>query len=310
MLKKNKHLPGYTVAIIGAGAVGSTVAYATMIRNIASEVILIDVNLEKEEGEVMDIGDGLSFVETARVVRGKFKDAARADIVVVTAGFAQKPGETRLDLIKKNTSVIRSIFKATGKLKPTAILIMVTNPVDVLTLVTEKMHKLPPSQVFGSGTVLDTARLKVKLGSLFGVSPQSVDGFVLGEHGDSEFVAWSTVRIGGKSVYEFGLDADDCRAMEKSVRSEAYEIINRKGATFYGIGITVADIIEAIVFDQHKIMPVSTLVKNWNGVSNVCLGVPAVVGRSGVEKIWPLELPTAEQHRLAASAKALKQVEK
>ncbi len=295
------------IAIIGAGAVGSTAAFASTIKNVASEIILIDINEDKEAGEVMDITDGLCFVETGCVKGADFKDARNADILVITAGAPQKKGETRLDLVEKNKHILRSIFKSIGKVKRTAIILVVANPVDVLTYEAQKISKLPHGQVFGSGTTLDTARLRSHLSSHFHVSPQDVQGFVLGEHGDSEFVAWSTVSIGGIPVLKSKKFSKTlANKIEKKVRKEAYEIINRKGATFYGIGLVITDILEAILYNQHKIMPVTTYMKSWNGISGVCLGAPAVIGRMGVEKHWELQLTTQEKKKLKKSADIIK----
>ncbi|MBI4992713.1 MAG: L-lactate dehydrogenase [Candidatus Magasanikbacteria bacterium] len=296
------------IAIIGAGAVGATTAYTATLKNLAAEILLIDVNETKEEGEVMDIADGLCLVETGCVKGADFKDARDVDIIVITAGAPQKPGETRLDLVKKNTEIQKSIFKQIGKLKSTAIIIMVANPVDVLALVAQKLSGLPRQQVFGSGTTLDTTRFKATLAKKLKVSPQSVHGYVLGEHGDSEFVAWSTVTVGGVPVDKIKeITAKDKIEIEKKVKKEAYEIINRKGATFYGIALVLSDIIEAILYNQHKIMPISSMLLECQGVNNVCLGMPAVLGRGGVEKIWPLQLNAKEKKKLQNSAKVLKQ---
>lgn len=295
------------VAIIGAGNVGSAAAYAMAIKNVAAEIILIDRNEAKEEGEVMDIADGLCFVDTGCVKGSDLGDAKDADVIVITAGANQKPGETRLDLVDKNKKIMTSIFKKIGKLKKTAIVLLVSNPVDVLTHHVQKVTKLPHSQVFGSGTSLDTARLKTNLGSHQKVSPQNVHGYVIGEHGDSEFVAWSSVSIGGTPVKEIaGMTSKVCSRIEKSVRKEAYEIINRKGATYYGIGLVITNIVEAILYNQHMILPVTARLKNWNGVSDVCLGAPAVIGRSGVEKHWPLKLNADEKKKLKKSADVIK----
>lgn len=298
--------PSQKIAVIGAGAVGSTTAYTIMLRNLAAEVVLIDLNLPKEEGEVMDIDEGLCFVETGCVKTATFKDAANADIIVVTAGAPQKPGETRLDLVNKNREITKSIFKSIGKIKSTAIVIMIANPVDVLTYVAQEISGLPRAQVFGTGTALDTARLHSEISKKLGVYAQSVDGYIMGEHGDSEFAAWSTVGAGGLSAEDLKLSATDKKQIETTVRTAAAEIINRKGATFYGIAITVTDIIEAILFNQHKILPLSVRVEGYNGVSGVCIGVPAVLGRSGVEKVWPIKLSAEEKAKFVKSANTLK----
>jgi L-lactate dehydrogenase len=295
------------VAIIGAGAVGSTVAYTATIKNIAAEIVLIDKDTPKEEGNVMDIDDGLCFVETG-CIKGADMSAARdADVIVITAGAAQKPGETRLDLVHKNTAIFKSIFKSIGKIKKSAIIIVVSNPVDVLTHVAQKLSGLPASQVFGTGTSLDTSRLKTQLGHAFGINTKNIHGYVMGEHGDSEFVAWSTVSIGGVPITKVpGFTTKVATEIEESVRHEAYEIINRKGATYFGIAQVVTNMIKAVVFDQHIIVPVSTRVQNYHGVSGVCIGVPAVIGQYGVEKIWPTELSAAEKKKFVKSAELIK----
>jgi len=304
-MSNKKSFPAQKIAVIGAGAVGSATAYTIMLKNLASSVVLIDVNELKEEGEAMDIGDGLCFVETGCVKGAHFKDAADADVIVLTAGAAQKPGETRLDLVAKNKAIATSIFKSIGKLKSTTIIIVVANPVDIITNLVQKLSGLPHSQVFGTGTGLDTARLRTAVGKHLKVYPQSVDGFVMGEHGDSELVAWSTVGVGGVSAIEL-INAADRKKIENQVRNEVYEIIKRKGATFFGIAAVTTDVVEAVLFNQHKVMPASTNLHNFNGVSDLCIGVPAVIGRGGVEKVWPVKLSADEKKKFMKSAAALK----
>lgn len=306
-MSSEKNCLAQKIAIIGAGAVGSTTAYTVMLKNLAAEVVLIDVNEQKEEGEVMDITDGMCFVETGCVQGADFKDAADADIIVVTAGLAQKPGETRMDLVKKNSEIIRSIFKQIGKIKSSAIVVMIANPVDVLTFIAQEVTGLPHTQVFGTGTALDTARLHQQVAKHLDVNAISVDGYILGEHGDSEFAAWSTVTVGGVPITKLIKSKSELEKIELTVRREAYEIISRKGATFYGIAMTVTDILEAILFNQHKILPLSVRVKDWNGVSDICLGVPAVLGRYGIEKVWPVSLPFGEKSKFKKSATIIKQ---
>ncbi|MDO8509877.1 MAG: L-lactate dehydrogenase [bacterium] len=299
--------PSQKIAIIGAGAVGSTTAYTIMLRNLASEVILIDINTQKEIGEVMDIDEGLCFVETGCVRAGDYHSASDADIIIITAGLAQKPGETRMDLVNKNREIIKSIFKSIGKIKSTTIVMMVSNPVDIMTHVAQEVSGLPLNQVFGTGTALDTARLHTDIGHKLGIYAQNVDGYVMGEHGNSEFIAWSTVSVGGVAVKDLGISTKEEEILEGIVRNAAYEIINRKGATFYGIAVTVADIVEAILFNQHKILPLSVRVENYLGVSDICIGVPAVLGRNGIEKVWPLELTSEEKKKFQKSAKIIKE---
>lgn len=291
------------VAIIGAGNVGASTAYALTNKNVAAEIHLIDINDPKEKGEVMDIADGICFTETGCVQSSDFKDARDADIIIITAGAAQRDGDTRLALLAKNAHILKSILNSIGKINKDAIILIISNPVDVLTYLAQKWTKLPKSQVFGTGTALDSARLKTKLAAELKVSAQSVHGYVLGEHGDSEFVAWSSVHVGGAEPV---LSAAKKKRIEKEVCNEAYEIIKRKGSTHFGIASATAEIVEAILHDQHKILPVSTRLKKWNGISDVCMGVPAVIGRAGVEKVWPLKLTTDEKKSLKASAKILK----
>lgn len=296
----------HTIAVIGAGNVGSTVAYTLMLKNLASRIILIDLNNRKEGGEVMDIADGLCFVDTGCVKGGDFHDAADADIIILTAGVAQKPGETRLQLTEKNKTIVKSILKNIGKIKKTAIIIVVSNPVDVITYLVQKISKLPIKQVFGSGTALETARLKTKLSHFLKVNPQSINGFVLGEHGDSGFVAWNSLTIGGAPISKLVKTDKELNSLEKQVKNEVYEIIKRKGSTFFGIANVVSEIVEAIVFNQRKVMSVSTRLSNWNGANGVCLGVPAVIGAKGVEKVWPLKLSAEEKKKFVDSAKKIK----
>lgn len=293
------------IAIIGAGAVGSTVAYALTIRNLAAEIMLIDVNQQKEEGEVMDINNALCFVDTGCVKTADFKDARNADVIIITAGVSQRPGDTRLDLFEKNANIMRSIFQSTGKLRTDSVVLVVSNPVDVLTYLAQEISGLPTSQVFGSGTTLDTARMRSMVAKELDVSAQNIHGYVLGEHGDSEFVAWSTITAGGVPINKL-LNATKRNRIEKSVRNEAYEIIHRKGSTFYGIGLTVTDIVEAIMYDQQRVMPITTRLDKYNGISGVCLGAPAVIGRGGVLKHWPIKLTPIETKELKHSATVIK----
>ncbi|MFA4830936.1 MAG: L-lactate dehydrogenase [Patescibacteria group bacterium] len=307
MIKKISK-PHSKIAVIGAGAVGSTIAYTAAIKSLAAEVILIDLDEAKEGGQAMDIADGLCFLETSRIKGADFEDASNADIIIITAGAAQKEGETRLDLAEKNKKILKSIFSGIGKIKNTAVVIIVSNPVDVLTHLAQEIAGLPYGQVLGSGTALDTARLKTELGHHFSVSPHNVHGFVLGEHGDGEFVAWSSVSIAGRRVDQLkGFDKKIAKEVERKIRREAYEIISRKGATYFGIAQVVSYIIEAILFDQRMIFPVSARLTNWNGISGVCLGAPAVIGQCGVESLWPLQLTSQEKIKFRKTADTIRQ---
>lgn len=300
------HSPSsFSIAVIGAGNVGATTAFVLSLKHVASEILLIDVDEKKEAGEVLDIADGLSLMETGAVRGANFRDAATADIIIVTAGARQKTGETRLDLIRTNTNILQTIFASIGVLKKHAIVIMVTNPVDAMTQLALRITKLPAGQVFGTGTTLDTARLKTAIGQKLGVSPQSVHGYVLGEHGDSGFVAWSTVTVGGIPAAKL-LNAADRRRIETDVRNAAYAIIDQKGATFYGIATVVSDIVEAVVYDQKKILPVTTPLIRGNGISDVCLGTPAVIGACGVERQWKAALSPEEKKKLSACGRMVR----
>jgi len=302
------------VAIIGAGAVGSTAAYATTIKNVASEVILIDINDSKEEGEVMDIADGLCFVETGCIKGADFKDARDADVIVITAGVPQKEGETRLDLVNKNIKITKSIFKSIGKLKKDTIVIMVANPVDILTRIVQQITKLPKGQVFGSGTSLDTARLRTELGHELKVSPQNIDGYVIGEHGDTEFVCWSNAYVGSKPLMDViesmtELKLSDLEEIHNDVKNAAYEIIKRKNATYYGIGMTLVSITSAIINNDNRIVPIS--VYN-NGIYDIekdlYIGLPAVLNSNGVHHVVKIKLNEKENEQLLHSAKVLKDI--
>jgi L-lactate dehydrogenase len=302
----NKNNLERKIAVVGAGAVGSTVAYTLMVKSLASEIVLIDINEEKVQGEVLDIGDGLSFSKTQTIKMGNYKDATDADIIILTAGVAQKPGETRLDLVVKNKSIITSIFQEIGQIKPTSIIVVVSNPVDIIAYLAQEISGLPHNQVFGTGMGLDTARLRANLAKHFNIENEQIEGFVMGEHGDSEFVAWSTVSVGGKMIKDM-LSPEEMNNIEDTVKKEAYEIINKKGATYYGIAMVVADIVEALLFDQNKIIPVSYRLDNWNGVSDVCIGAPAIIGGAGVIGSWKIELTSEEKEKFQKSAAIIKQ---
>ena len=294
------------IAVIGAGAVGATTAYTLMAKGLAAEILLVDINKDKQEGEVLDINDALSFSEVGSVVGGDFRDVANADIIILTAGVAQKPGETRLDLVTKNKAIVTSIFKEIGTIKKTAVIMVISNPVDIITYLAQELSGLPKSQVFGTGTCLDSARLRSNIARKFKVDPVQVDGFVLAEHGNSEFVAWSTVSVAGKKAADL-LSKEEMNAIEDEVKNEVYEIIKRKGATYYGIAMVAADIVNVIFLDENKVLPVSSLLDNCNGVSGVCLGAPMVVGRSGIIRTWPIVLSDEEKAKLQKSADTIKQ---
>lgn len=302
------------VAIVGAGDVGATTAYALMDSAAVNDIVLIDIDKEKAEGEAMDLRHGASFVKPVRVHAGDYEDAWDADVVVITAGVAQAPGETRLELLERNTEVFKDMVpKITEGLHDDTIVLVVTNPVDVLTYVTWKVSGLPPNRVLGSGTVLDTARFRHVLSDELGVAEKHVHGYILGEHGDSEVPAWSATHVAGGTFEEFCAeqfteeDAPDREAIGDRVRGAAYEIIERKGATYYAIGLATRQIVEAIVRDENSILTVSSLLQGQHGIEDVYLSLPNVVNRSGIARTVEVPLADDEREELRRSAKVLRE---
>ncbi|MDH5597248.1 MAG: L-lactate dehydrogenase, partial [Candidatus Peregrinibacteria bacterium] len=269
------------------------------------ELILVDVSEEREMGEVMDLSHGLIGTETGSVKGGDFRDCGDVDIVVITAGAAQKPGETRLDLVSKNIKILKSIIKKMGKLRPDTVVILVSNPVDILTYVAKNTIKLPKGQIFGTGTSLDTSRLRFMVSEKLGVNLHNVHGYVLGEHGDSEFVAWSIANVSGMPMKHV-LTSKQMQDIEHRTMRAAYEIIQRKRATYYGIGVVITELCEAVLHDKKMVLPVSTIPGSAYGISDMSIGVPAVIGRGGVEKVWKVPLSLSEKNKLRKSASLLK----
>lgn len=302
------------VAIIGCGFVGSASAFALLESAMFSEIVLIDANKDKAEGEALDISHGAPFARPTKIYAGDYKDIADAAIVVVTAGAGQKPGETRLDLVKKNVGIFKSVIPSITEYNKDGILLIVANPVDILTYAAAKISGFPENRVFGSGTVLDTARLKYLLGEHLEVDSRAVHAFIIGEHGDSEIAAWSSANVSGIPVNDFCEmrgHFEHVKAMERiaeEVKNSAYEIIEKKGATYYGIAMSVKRICEAIVRDEKSILPISSIQHNNYGISDVALSMPAIVGREGVECTVPYELSKKEVEALQDSAKTLREV--
>lgn len=299
------------VAIIGAGFVGSSSAFALMQKGIFNELVLIDANKARAEGEAMDISHGLAYSNSMRIYAGEYEDISDAKIIIITAGAAQKVGETRLDLIKKNSKIMTSIVNEIVRVKAEGLLLIVANPVDVLTQVALKVSGFGKERVFGSGTVLDTARLKYLLSEKLRVDTRNVHAVIMGEHGDSEFVAWSFANVSGMPIKKF-LCLRGYKDMEQlkeeihaEVRDSAYKIIERKGATYYGIALSVTRICECIVKNQHSMLPISTLLEGEYGVSNVALSVPAILGSDGVEAVLELPLSSNEILELHHSSDTL-----
>ena len=274
------------VAVIGCGFVGSSSAFALMQSGLFSEMVLIDADTDRAEGEAMDISHGISFARPMQIYAGNYDDITDAAIIVITAGANQKPGETRLDLIKKNAAIMKSIIGEIKKRDFGGILLIVSNPVDILTLIALKESGYPANRVIGSGTVLDTGRFKYLLGEHLDIDSRSVHAFIIGEHGDSELAAWS------------------------NVKNSSYEIIERKHATYYGIAMAVKRICEAIVRNEKSILPVSSLMTGEYGLNDVVLSIPSVVGENGVEKVVPIGLSDDEMAELKKSADILKDIAK
>jgi len=301
----NHKLRKTRIAVVGTGMVGSSFAYAAMIKGLASELIMIDVDEAREAGEVMDLTHALIGTETGGVRGGTFKDCGNVDVVVITAGVAQKPGETRLDLIKKNTKIMKNLIRMMGKLREDTVVIIVSNPVDIMTYIAQQTIKLPKGQVFGSGTSLDTSRLRYNISEMLGVNLHNVHGYVMGEHGDSEFVPWSVANVSSTPIIKL-LSRKQMSEIEKKTMRAAYEIIQRKHATYYGIGVVITELVEAVLHDRKFIIPVSTEPGSAYGIKGICLGVPAVLGRRGAEKVWKVDLTKAEMEKLKKSAAILK----
>ena len=303
-------------AVIGCGFVGSATAFTLMQSRLFSELVLLDVNMEKADGEAKDIAHGIPFAGQMKIYAGTYDDAADAAIIIITAGANQKPGETRLDLVQKNTAIYQSIIPEIVKRDFGGILLIVSNPVDILTYVALKLSGLPENRVLGSGTVLDTARLKYALGEHLGVDSRSVHSFIIGEHGDSEIAAWSSTNVSGIPLNDFcemrGHFNHDAAmdAIAEKVKNSAYEIISKTQATYYGIAMSVKRICECIVRNERSILPVSAMMHGEYGIEDITLSMPAIVGIGGVETHVPIALSEEEAEKLVESAKKLKEVAK
>lgn len=293
------------IAIIGTGRVGATVAYTLIIKDLVSKLILVDANLERCEGELRDLADVLAFSATKDVIQGTMIDARAADIIIITAGLAQAgPQETRVDLAKKNAAIVQSIVSQLCPVNPKAVVLVVTNPVDLMTQVAQETCNLPRERVFGTGTWLDTQRLRRYLGQELDVAPDSIDAFVVGEHGDSQSVAWSQAHVGGQSIVETGIDQKTLDAVAYRTAHEAYDIIQKKCATYYGIAACVADLCKMIIFDQKEVVPVSC----YNPDLGVCISSPVILGSAGVERQLLLDFSPQERERIRKSAADLREV--
>lgn len=301
-------------AVIGCGFVGASIAFSLMQRGLYSELVLIDVNREKAQGEAMDLSHGLPYTASMRIYAGGYDDVVDCSMVILTAGANQKPGETRLDLIEKNVAVLKNIIPELTRRNFGGILMVVSNPVDVLTYAAWKLSGLPARRVIGSGTVLDTARLKYLLGQHLGVDSRNVHAAIIGEHGDSELAVWSSANISSIDLDQFCRLRnyfDNQQILDRiyhEVRDSAYEIIQRKGATYYGIAMAVARIAECVVKNEHAMLPISVLLEGQYGLEGLCLSIPSIVGYDGVETVLEIPLAASEQQALLDSAKQIKEV--
>lgn len=316
-------------AIIGCGFVGSSIAFELMQKGIFSELVLLDARFEKAEGEAMDLSHGLPYTKSAQIYAGTYDDIKDSALIIITAGANQKPDETRLDLIDKNVAIMKSIIPEIKKRGCEGILLVVSNPVDVLTYAAYRLSGFPANRVIGSGTVLDTARLKYLLGEELQVDSRSVHAAVIGEHGDSELAVWSAANVSGIELETFwnyqreghrkNMDNDSRAQTEEAyqdmlqqiyedVRDSAYKIIEKKGATYYGIAMAVGRIAESIVRNEHSILPISVLLEGEYGLNGLCLSLPSLVGQNGLEEILPVPLDEKEKEALEKSAGQLKEV--
>lgn len=308
---------GNKITIIGAGSVGATIAYTIANSPIASEVVIIDINKDKAEGEAMDIIQGTAFRDPINVYAGEYADAKDSDIVIISSGIGRKPGQSRLDLTKINVGIMKSIAPEIAKYAPNAKYIIVSNPVDILTYVFMKESGIPECQIMGSGTILDTARLRSTLADHFSVSQKNIHGYVLGEHGDTSFVPWSVTNIGGLSVDDYynafhkeddNTTAVDYEEVVNYVQKSGGKIIANKGATFYAVSVSVCRLCDYLLSAYDSIATVSTMMHGEYGIEDVCLSLPTIIGPNGVKDRLVLELTQEEVEKLQASAAALKDV--
>jgi len=314
------------ISIIGAGSVGATIAYALLLRRLGSTISLIDVDQPKCHAQVLDLRDSTFFSESC-IIEGTFKDAGQSDIIILTAGAKQKEGETRTDLVERNYTILKQILKQLHPIQKNAILIIVSNPVDILTYFAHQLSELPPSQIIGSGTLLDTMRLRADIANILNVSDSSISAYVLGEHGDSQFIPWSSAHLATVNLLTMDPFNHESKRKEilSRVSSKAYEMIKLKGATYFGIGACVSRIVEGILLDQQSVWPLSVL---WDGQFNefhfsgiqsssnisrdnkksICISLPVVLGRHGISRRLQVNLNNEEKENLEKSVDSLRKI--
>ncbi len=302
------------VVLVGDGAVGSSYAFAMAQQGIAEEFAIVDIIKERTEGDEMDLEDATAFTAPKNIYSADYDTCKDADLVVITAGAPQKPGETRLQLVDKNLKIIKSVVEPIVKSGFDGIFLVAANPVDILTYAVQKLSGFPKNKVVGSGTSLDSARLRVALGKKLDVDPRDVIANIMGEHGDSEFAAYSSATVGGKPLLDIakdeGISEDELLKIEDDVRNKAYEIINRKGATFYGVATALMRISKAILRDENSVLPIGAPMNGEYGLNDLYIGTPAVVNASGVAKVIEVPLNDREKKAMADSAKQLEEVAK
>ena len=291
------------IVVIGVGAVGSTTAYTLLLRHRMDELVLIDANNAKAVGDALDMNHGLPFLGQSKVWAGTYEDCREADIIIITAGAAQRPGDTRVDLLKRNVAIFESITTEVLKHNQEGILLIASNPVDVMSYFTWKKAGWPAQRVIGSGTLLDSARFRFLIGEKLQIDPRSIHAHIIGEHGDSELPVWSLANVAGT---ELSLSEEDRQEIFLNTRDAAYKIIESKGATYYAIALALDRICTAILRNEASVLNVSTLLTNYHGVSDVYLGVPCVVDRSGIREVLPLSISEEEKELLHKSAGKLK----
>lgn len=304
----------HKISIIGAGFVGSTTAFALMNQNMASEIVIVDINKAKAEGEALDLYQGSVFVSPVNIFAGDYADTKDSDIVIITAGLAQKPGETRLDLVNRNIDIYKQLIPEIVKYNPNAILLVVSNPVDILTQVTYELSGFPAERVIGSGTVLDTARFKSALAKRFSVDARDIQANIIGEHGDSEIATWSLATVAGLTISQYcenhGIDfsVETAEKISEDVKNSAYQIIDRKGYTNYAVALAVTRITQAILRDENSILTISSLLDGAYGIEGVYISVPTVLGRTGSKQNVEVPYSSSEISALKESAQILKDI--
>jgi L-lactate dehydrogenase len=300
------------IGLVGTGMVGASFAYAFIQQGHASEMVLIDANHGRAEAEAMDLNHGLPFVRPMRIWAGTYADLAGASVTVITAGAAQQPGETRLQLLERNVAILRDIIPQVVRYNPDGIILIASNPVDLMTYLALQISGFPPAKVIGSGTILDTARFRSMLGEHYAVDPRSVHAYIVGEHGDSEVPLWSLANIGGVPLTQFqsrgvGYDQAALQSIFERTRDAAYAIIERKGATYYAIGLGLVTIVEAILRDQHTVLTVSSLMTGQYGTTDIAISLPTIVGAQGIEEVLTLPISAEEEEAFRRSVATLQE---